>query len=378
VARLSPSLILAGALLGACTGTLRVGVGGGGDGGFDSGITLMLDGGPPPPDGAGPPPPDDAGPPPPVDAGPPAGPCDGVSCGANASCAPATGACVCDAGFIDRGGSCVTIPPGDPAGRTMAEVCDAWRMGRVENASPAWTAGATMCDPGTMSAEAIQDTLRRVNLYRWLVGMPAVNHDASRHSEMMECAHMMDVNNSLSHRPPSSWTCYTSGGASAAGRSNIALGYRTGGSAIDGYMSDRGTTSLGHRRWIVGERLTTVEMGFAGRGQCLGVFSGGGTSDRDWTAYPNPGFAPIETASATWSFHADGVRLGGSSYAEVVRVSDGASLPVMSYLTGGGGPPPTVGFTPMGWTPAAGETYRVTIYGTSAGDVVYETTLVRC
>lgn len=188
---------------------------------------------------------------------------------------------------------------------------------------------------------------------------------------------MMNVNSSLSHSPPMSWTCWTSGGASAAGRSNIALGYRTPGSAIDGYMGDRNTPSLGHRRWILGERLTSVEIGFAGRGQCLGVFGGGGTSDRDWTAYPNQGFAPIQTAMYTWSFQVNHFSLG-SAYATVERVSDGMDMPVDSYLTGGGGPPPTVGFTPMGWTPSAGETYRVTIHDTSMGDVVYETTLVSC
>ena len=32
----------------------------------------------------------------------------------------------------------------------------------------------------------------------------------------------------------------------------------------------------------------------------------------------------------------------------------------------------------VGWTPAAGETYRVTIHYTSVGDIVYETTLVSC
>ena len=54
------------------------------------------------------------------------------------------------------------------------------------------------------------------------------------------------------------------------------------------------------------------------------------------------------------------------------------SLPVEDYQTGGMGPPNALGFTPMGWTPQAGETYRVTITDTSAGDITYETTLVDC
>jgi uncharacterized protein YkwD len=312
-----------------------------------------------------------------MDAGPP-DLCADVTCGANANCDPRDGACYCDEGFVDTGSACEAPPAGDPATRTEAEVCDAWRMGHVENASPAWTSGSTACDPGTLSPDAIDDTLRRVNLFRWLAGLPPVSHDASRFDELMECAHMMSVNNSLSHSPPSSWDCYTSGGASAAGRSNIALGYRSPGAAIDGYMRDRNTPSLGHRRWILGARLGSVEIGFAGRGQCLGVFDRSGSTDRDWSAYPNQGFAPLATAQNTWSFHAYGVSFGGDSDVEVVRLSDGMSLPVEVYRPGGSGPPPSLGFIPMGWSPSAGETYRVTITGTSAGDITYETTLVSC
>ncbi len=366
-----------GLALVGCTGSLTVGTGE-----DDGGVVVTLDGDTPAPDGGltprpdGAPPGPDSGPTPPVDGGP-VDPCAAVSCQPNASCQP-DGSCRCDEGFSATGGDCVALPPGDPALRTEADVCDAWRMGHVENASPAWTAGPSMCDPGTMAPAAIDDTLRRVNMFRWLAGLGPVPHNGGAHDELMECAHMMSVNGRLSHNPPMSWSCYTSGGASAAGRSNIALGYRTPGSAINGYMGDRGTPSLGHRRWILSPRLGSVEIGFAGRGQCLGVFDRSGSSDRDWTAYPNQGFAPLETAQYTWSFQVNSISLQSGSSAEVVRTSDGMSLPVEDYQTGGMGPPNALGFTPMGWTPQAGETYRVTITDTSAGDITYETTLVDC
>jgi uncharacterized protein YkwD len=309
--------------------------------------------------------------------GGPDDPCAAVRCGSNAHCS--AGTCVCDEGFVDSGGGCTSLPPGDPAGRTQAEVCDAWNAGRVENASPAWTEGSSTCDAGTMAEDAIDDTLRRVNMYRWLAGLPAVPHDASRHQELMECANMMNVNNMLSHTPPDSWSCYTAGGAGAAGRSNIALGYPTPGSAIDGYMEDSRTPSLGHRRWILSAGLGSVEIGFAGRGQCLGVFGGGGSSDRAWTAYPNQGFAPIDLAFAPWSFQANTIGIDGGTTVEVRRMSDGASLAVtVSFIGGGFGPPSTMSFTPSGWTPSAGESYQVTIRGTSEGDITYEVSLVSC
>ncbi len=391
------ALIVLGAA--GCTGTLISEPPPGGDAGpgvilMDSGPPLPgVDAGPLPPGVDGGPPRADAGPPAPgVDAGPPradAGPldrCAAVTCMANASCDPATGMCVCQAGFVEMGGACVSLPPDDPAVRTQADVCAEWQAGHVQNASSHWNAGAGSCGAGTMPMAAIDDTLRRVNLFRWLAGMENVSYDGADHAGMQECAHIMSVNGMLSHDPPMSWSCWTSGGAAAAGRSNIAWGYGSPGAAIDGYMTDVGVMSLGHRRWILGQRLSSVEVGFSSGGprpgQCLGVFSRGGTSTRAWTAYPNQGFAPMGMLMArgtvTWSFQANSFSLPSGTTAEVVRVSDGMNLPVTSYLTGGGGPPPSVGFTPSGWTPQAGQTYRVTIRGTSMGDITYETTLVDC
>lgn len=68
-----------------------------------------------------------------------------------------------------------------------------------------------------------------------------------------EAALMMKANNSLSHSPPTSWTCYSANGSDAAGRSNIAFGYSTASVISQGYMQDSGSnnTEVGHRRWIL-------------------------------------------------------------------------------------------------------------------------------
>lgn len=321
-----------------------------------------------------------------VDAGDP-GPCALVDCQLDAHCVPETGECVCDEGHGYVGGVCLELPPDDPALRTEVDVCDAWAMGHVEDAAAPWTPGGGGCDAGSMPMEAIDDTVRRVNLYRWLAGMPDVGYDGSAHEELMDCANMMSQNDSLSHDPPMSWTCWTSGGADAAGRSNIAWGYSSPGNAIDGYMTDVGTPSLGHRRWILGRRLGAVEVGFStsgGRpGQCLGVFDRSGSAERRWTAYPNPGVAPIGMVSArrgvvTWSLQANDFDLPAATDVVVEEVGSDAMRPVDVYLTGGNGPPPSVGFTPQGWEPTPGTTYRVTVTGTEIGDIIYETTLVDC
>lgn len=322
-----------------------------------------------------------------VDAGP-LGLCANVDCVTDAHCVPETGECECDEGHQYTGGVCLELPPDDPALREEAEVCDAWAMGHSEDATNPWMAGGAACDAGSMPMEAIDDTVRRVNMYRWLAGMPDITYDGSAHGELMDCASMMSQNDALSHDPPMSWTCWTAGGADAAGRSNIAFGYSSPGDAIDGYMTDVGTMSLGHRRWILGRRLGSVEVGFSvsgGRpGQCLGVFDRSGSSDRRWTAYPNPGFAPIgmveerRGTAVTWSLQANDFDLPASTSVTVEEIGSELERPVFSYLTGGNGPPPSVGFTPQGWSPGAGSTYRVTVSGTEIGDIIYETTLVAC
>lgn len=317
-----------------------------------------------------------------VDAGP-TDPCTGVSCGAGAECDPRTRACACRPGFVDDGTGCVAPPPGDPGTRSDDEVCTAWREGQIENGSPAWTGDGTTCGPGTMSFEGIEDTLRRINVYRWLAGLPPVVDQPSEHAAQMECAAMMSANGQLSHSPPMSWSCYTAGGAGAAGRSNIALGYGTPGAAIAGYMLDRNVESLGHRRWILTPRLGRVGIGFSssgGRpGQCLSVFDGSGPgSDRRWTAYPNQGPAPIELTTGEWSFQAHGVSFTGSTSATVTRLSDGETMAVMTRRLGGGGLMPTLAMTRQGWNAEAGETYRVTITELSDGELSYDVQVVSC
>lgn len=315
-----------------------------------------------------------------IDAGP-ADPCAGVSCGAGAQCDPRTRACACRPGFVDDGSGCIAPPPGDPGARTAAEVCTRWLEGHVENG--AWTNDGMTCGPGSMSFEGIEDTLRRINVYRWLAGLPPVVDQPSEHDAQMECAAMMSANGQLSHSPPMSWSCYTTDGAGAAGRSNIALGYGTPGAAIGGYMLDRNVESLGHRRWILTPRLGRVGIGFSasgGRGgQCLSVFdSSGPGSDRQWTAYPNQGPAPIELTMGEWSFQAHGVSFTGSTTATVTRLSDGMVLPVATRRLGGGGLMPTLAITRQGWNAEAGETYRVTMTDLADGELSYDVEVVSC
>lgn len=335
---------------------------------IDAGIgVFLMDSGPAPDGGA---PVGDAGAR--ADTGSPEA-CAGVSCPASSSCDPATGACVCDEGFVDMGAGCVALPPGDPAGREAGEVCAQWRDGHREDARPPWTGGA-MCDPGTLAAAAFDDTVRRVNMFRWLVGLGPVVNDMGQHAAEQDCAMMMNAARSLSHTPGPSWPCYTEAGAGAAGRSNLALGSATPGDAIDLYVGDRGVPSLGHRRWVLNFGLGRIGVGFAGNAQCLGVFDMSARSERTWTSWPNPGPTPVEATQVTWSFHMRGA--GGAAVA--VETFDGSPLGVESYVPPRGFGPDTIAWDPSGWTPSVGQRYRVTISGVAGGPIVYVVEVVAC
>jgi hypothetical protein len=318
-----------------------------------------------------------------VDAGAPrdSGPsdrCATVTCGENARCEPAVGRCVCLPGFVEMGGACQALPPGDPAARTRDEVCAQWRAGRVENARDPWIEDpADMCAPGTLSREAIDDTLRRVNVFRWLVGLPPVTDDPAQHPYDQACALMMYVNRRLDHMPPSSWTCWSMEGYQGARTSNLALGVRSPAEAIDLYMDDSGVPSLGHRRWVLNGPLGRVGIGFAGNAQCLGVFDMSGRSDRMWTAFPNPGPVPIDAIRGLWSFHSNRFSMR-SATVTVERAGDGMVLPVAVDHPPDGFGPSTVSFEPMGWRPEVGQRYRVTVGSVTGGPIAYEVEPVSC
>jgi len=308
----------------------------------------------------------------------PTDPCDMIECRDDQRCDPVRLACVCPEGLLEIAGMCVELSPGDPQGRSAMEVCDTWNAGHVENASPAWRAGASACDLGTLTADGVDDGLRRVNLFRWLTGLGPVPEEPSLREQQQACAVIMDQNGRLSHNPDSSWDCHSAAGERAAGQSNIALGYRTPGAAIDGYMRDRNTPSLGHRRWILSQTLGSVSIGFAGRGQCLHVFDRSGSSSRNWTAYPNAGPVPMYLTTHEWSFHSNDWRLNSATVQMTDMATGGALAVEVSHPSNGFGPN-TVSWRPAGWTPSAGDTYLVRIDGISgSGPVEYTVSPVSC
>jgi hypothetical protein len=275
------------------------------------------------------------------------------------------------------GNSSVPLPePTYVSTHIESEVCSAWVSDHMEAPGAPWTAGASMCETGTLTDAARDDTLARIDLYRYLVDLSSVTEDLAQRDDDQACAVMMSVNDELDHSPPASWDCYSEPGRRGASTSNLAIGTSSPADAIDLFMRDNGVASLGHRRWLINFDLGKVGIGFAENATCLGVFDGSGSSTRTWVAYPPPGPAPIETASSMWSFHAS-TSLAGAKVT-VHRLSDEVQLTVdVSSLPDGYGAD-AIAIDPIGWDPASGETYRVGVTVPGSAAIVYDVSIVTC
>jgi len=186
-----------------------------------------------------------------------------------------------------------------------------------------WTGSTQGCVAGTTSAEYKAAVVNTVNSFRVLAGLPGNISLNLTHSAMaQQAALMMDANSQLSHSPPTSWTCYSADGATAAGSSNLALG-NAGPNAVRAYIADSGTTSLGHRRWVLYSRLGEVGTGDTTRANVLWVFGGTVAAPASvaetGVAWPARGYVPwtskVADPSHPWSFSLPGADFSGASVA---------------------------------------------------------------
>jgi uncharacterized protein YkwD len=276
-----------------------------------------------------------------------------------------------------------TNPPAPVAG----EVCARWKADRANLSEGTWTGNAESCQAGDMSAEARDNALRLVNLYRTLCGLPTLKMSEAGNKLAQDCALLMRANGTITHTPPSTFKCYTAEAAKTANSSSLSSGPGVG--SVDGYMIDPGNpTTIGHRRWILSNWLSEMGFGSADRFSCQyqpakPTFGGGG-SGKAWAAWPPAGQVPIQafggrflgTIDQTgWSLQSDTINL---SSAKVTVSSGGADLPVtVTQLGSGYGSMYALRFNPMGWTSEAGKTYSVSVSGTSM-PIAYDVEVVDC
>ncbi len=282
-----------------------------------------------------------------------------------------------DSGRDDAGTDDWTAPDDGGADDAAPDVpmtaCDRWRDQYPERSAWVWRAGATQCDVGEIDPVAIDDAVRRVNLYRSLVGLPGIVGNAEFSRKAQHCAVLMAAMRTLDHAPPPTATCYTPEAAEAAGSSNLAMGTGSPAQAVDLFIEDGGVRSLGHRRWILYPRYSQGGFGHAHGYQCQWVFGWGVDPGVGFVAYPGPGEFPIQALRGAWSLSAEASFDGAT--VEVTRVADGVAVPVSgTWLPDPGFGQPTIAWYVPGAGPGA---YRVRVAGGSR-TFDYSTTLVDC
>lgn len=285
----------------------------------------------------------------------------------------------CETGFLLENQRCVPDAPEPFRSRTEAEVCARWRADRT-TVPDEWTStGTDACDRGVFSQAGQDSAIMRTNLYRWLCGLDPVTEATSRLDTQQACAVLQRAMGRLDHRPGAEEPCYTPEGAQGAGSSNLAFGTRTAAQSVDLYVDDSGIASLGHRRWVLNPYMGQTAFGFVPPASCMYSFdfSGSGAS-AGMVSWPPPGFAPVDGANGRWSFESSMARVQQGTTVEVA-VGDGPYQPVQAQVLGAGGSWETV----IAWSPERGhwdpgQTIRVAIRGTSAGDVLYTVRTVTC
>jgi len=128
----------------------------------------------------------------------------------------------------------------------------------------AWTGDVASCLAGDISEVFRDDTRRRINYYRALVGLPAnITFNPVKSAKAQAAALIYAANQGLSHFPIRDfpqWSCLSADGDDAGQHGNIALG-TFGPGSVDAYIRDNGgnNAAVGHRRWLL--YPPAVEMG---------------------------------------------------------------------------------------------------------------------
>ncbi len=227
----------------------------------------------------------------------------------------------------------------DTSNRTAVAVAFASEYGH-STPSMDWSGNYEGCEPGESSRRLASATVRRVNFYRAMAGVPAgviLNPEFSEKAQHAALA--MSATGRLSHTPDDSFSCLSQTASEAAANSNLYLG-RTGPQAIDGYIEDPGDRNrdVGHRNTILHPPTTEIGVGHvegsssAYPANALWVFDEGVFDDNPplrepegFVAWPPRGFVPPELIYPRWSF---GLLNADFDNASVSMTSDGEQIPI--------------------------------------------------
>lgn len=240
-----------------------------------------------------------------------------------------------------------------------------------------WTGNAASCDAGTVSSANRAAAVSAVNFMRALAGLRPVALDDQLSQNAQAAALIMTANSSLSHEPPASSACWTKAGFTGASKGNLSIGFgytspngqeplagSTGARAIVAYMADDGPGNefVGHRRWILFQRLAKVGVGDTANANALQVVDKfAAPSASSWVPWPTSGYFPRELEpKGRWSLSYPGANFDHATV--TVATPDGAVEVRKSALKAGFGDS-TIAWQmalPAGYS-AGSDDYRVTV-----------------
>jgi hypothetical protein len=207
---------------------------------------------------------------------------------------------------------------------------------RARLSGSAWTAlnASDPCDRGTHAKVDREDTIRRIQYYRWLVGVPwNVSLDESYNAVQAAAAAYMQANGELNHRPSSDGKCYSEEAHDGASHSNLAAGAGiTSSFSITMYMDDSNTPSLGHRRWVINWGTAAFGLWQTADYGALRTFSVpmyNTPVNVSFVAYPPGGPSVLSDAKSYWHFQRPGMN---QLPTVTITRADGVQLPVTVTL----------------------------------------------
>ncbi len=250
-----------------------------------------------------------------------------------------------------------------------------------------WNGDVASCNAGGTSKDYQAALQRRINWFRAMAGVPAnITFDSEFNAKAQQAALMMVANKALSHTPAASWTCYTTAGAEAAGKSTLFLG-NSGFDAIDGYIGEPGANNyfVGHRRWLLYPQTQVMGTGDVAplsgghRANAIWVFDNHLRDARpvvrdDFVAWPPKGHVPYQTVSPRWSLSYPAADF---SAATITMTRNGTAIGVTKEAVVNGPGENTLVWIPAPYTeqqnwlkPVADESYQVTVSNVLIGGQV--------
>lgn len=190
------------------------------------------------------------------------------------------------------------------------------------------------CLEGKISPLANKKALNFLNYCRRLTGLyDSCFFDEEDNKIAQKTAFLMEANNSLSHSPPQSWTCFNQTAFNGAGKSNLSLGYGFSESML-GQIEDDGShnSACGHRRWILNPYNRVFGYGSTEKAMALKVIETNKKrnaeikfNDKSFIAWPSANYFPIDLIFERWSFSIENANF---ALATVTIMQDKIKIPV--------------------------------------------------